>query len=95
MDEKTRGFLESVMDELIQEMPITPSIKWVRQEMPISSLGDLMLGYAIGSLETLAIVSIRVRMRNVLSEENGKTIIEMLKRRLPEIIGKIERELGR
>lgn len=95
MDEKTRGFIESVMDELIQEAPITPSIKWVRQEMPVSSLKDLMLGYAIGSLETLAIVSIRMRMRNVLSEEDGRTIIEMLKRRLPEIVGKIERELGR
>ena len=94
MDKKTRGYLESVMDEIIQE-EVFPSVEWVQQEMPISSVRDLTLGYVIGLLETLAIVSVRIRTRAVLSKEDNRIIKTMLKRRLPEIIEKIERERNR
>ena len=93
LDERARGYLESAIDELIQQTEIIPSIQWVQQELPISSLRDLVLGYAIGSLETLLRGVVKLS-RGGCSEEDLRTIDGMLKRRLPEIVEKIERELN-
>lgn len=94
MDKTMRGYIESAIDELIEETQIIPSIDWVQQEIPISSFRDVVTGYAIGTLETMAVACIRIRTGK-LSEEEKTTIRGMLKRRLPEIMQKIERELGK
>ena len=95
LDIRTRGFLELVMDEYFRRVEIIKEeIEWVQREMPISSFEDVMRGYIIGGLHTVALTTI-LRLGKQFSDEDNKEIKEMLKRRLPEIIDKINRELGR
>jgi hypothetical protein len=95
LDKVTRGYIESKMDELLQKSASLPSIEWVKDEVSISSLRDLALGNDIGHLTALATTTIRLATGHRFSMEDYKTIREMVKRRLPEIVEKIERELGR
>ena len=96
MDKRTRGMIESELDDLIKDVRETVStVDWVRQEIPLSSFRDLVLGYVIGSLETFAIAIRKIVSKEGGSAEDYMTIKTMLKRRLPELIGEIERELGR
>lgn len=94
MDMKTRGAIETAWDTYLKA-EIIPEINWVEKEIPISSLKELMLGYVLGQMEALAIEAIRLLTRKMSSKEDDYAVESMLKRRLPEIMEKIERELGR
>ena len=95
MDERMRSYIESKMDEVLEKSASLPSIEWVQEEVPISSLRDLALGNDIGMLTALAVTTIRVEMHRGFSPEDYNTIRGMVKRRLPKIVEKIERELHR
>lgn len=74
---------------------ILPSIDWVRNIPPIASLQDLAFGYAIGTLERMASDTVIVKSRGKITEEDDNEIRTMLRRRLPDIMEKINRELSR
>ena len=98
MDERTRGYMEAVMDELLEDEKIVEEVTWVQEEIPVSSLRDLSIGYAIGALKAFgwSVNLVRPRGKKRASgKEIEKTIITLIKRRLPEILRIIERELHR
>jgi hypothetical protein len=100
MKENTRGVIEKELDELFGDEPIVEDIKWVEKEIPISSIKDLALGYAIGFMIAFSFSLIgAMERRRKISEEEEKEEEEqvetMIRRRLPEIMKCIETELGR
>lgn len=93
MDEEVRGFIEKAMDKMMQYEFIN-TVKWVEQEVPIKSLKDLTLGYIIGGAITLASTLSAIGEWRTMTDEDKIEIYAMVKRRLPEIMEKITRELG-
>lgn len=53
MDDATRGFIESVIDDAVKA-EIVQDVQWVRDEIPISSMRDLALGYFVGMAESFS-----------------------------------------
>ena len=101
MDKKRRGIIEAMFDDAMQEYTdIVADIEWIQREIPVSSLRDLALGYFLGVLETVgdayssvpSIISMKIAWGE--HHKDTKTIRRMLKRRLPEISDKINRELN-
>lgn len=97
MDEKIRGFIESSLDEIFSDEKIVGDVEWIREEMSISSLRDLALGYAVGVSKALGMTIAQVKPFASEKElkEAEETVDKIIKRRLPQIIKKIERELNR
>ena len=93
MDEKTRGFIEKGIDHIIQE-EVFRYVEWIRHEIPISKLGEVMIGYLVGTIEAFAEACL-VMAKIEVTEKEDEEIRTIIKRRLPEIVEKIERELGR
>ena len=96
MDKVTRGYLEKVLDDYLNEIEIISELDWIRQEVPISSLKDVALGFTLGSLEMLSeSVCILKKPKTTPKddEKDEKEILEMIKRRIPEIVRKINKEL--
>jgi len=98
LDEKTRGFIESAMDKMMKE-EIVGDVGWVPEEIPISSLAELALEYTIGIFRAAAWAVVQLVSPRSLSEateeQEEKVIRAMIKRRLPEIVKKINMELNR
>ena len=104
---KTRGLIESLLDEALrEEAEILPAIEWVREEIPIPSVRDFALGYTVGALKTLGeaihalpptidLKDFSWRTRTEKERKFDAIINTILRRRLPEILEKINRELGR
>ena len=100
MDAETRGFIESLIDSIL-ENEIVKNVKWVQEDVPISSLEEMALGYAIGYLRALAIYTLILRIQPLSrltknrEERLDHEVWEIIKRRLPEISEKINKELNR
>ena len=94
MDERVRGYIESMFDRGMKR-EFASAIGWIEQEMPISSLRDLILGYVLGTFRTLAIGAVTTLTQQEVSDEDSDAIRTILKRRLPEIVEKTEKELHR
>lgn len=96
MDEAVRGYIEKQIDNAMRE-EVFQYVEWVQNEIPISSLRDSMIGYLVGALQVLAESSALfvMRRRGRTTEEEDREIRLIIKRRLPEIVEKIERELNR
>jgi len=93
LNEKTRGYIESMMDGAFDKA-MTTSIEWVKSELPVSSFRDLVLGHVIGFTEAMCFAMTTVAEQS--AEEEDKEIIRtMIRRRIPEIVQQIERELNR
>lgn len=90
-----RGYVESAIDDMIQKVEIVSGIEWVQGEIPISSLRDLALGYVIAMWETFIVSTILLRTEKKCSNEDMTIIRGIVRRRLPEIVEKIEKELHR
>ena len=88
-----RGYIESEIDRMVQE-EIVGDVEWVQEETPISSLRDLALGYMIGLLRGL-ISMIGAAKTTEDYEEVERIAHSIVKRRLPDIIKRIEKELNR
>lgn len=94
MDEKTRRLIESQIDECMKE-PIRPEVEWALKELSVSSSKDYALGYLVGVIGSLAMSIAAAHSKpEDKFEDASKMIQAIVKRRLPEIIEKIERELG-
>ena len=99
LDDETRGFIESLMDEMFTD-EIVEDVKWVQEDIPISSLAEVALGYVIGYLRALAHYTIALRTKHLgkdkrRDERVEKEIWKIIKRRLPEIGERINKELNR
>lgn len=94
MDDVTRGYIESVMDDILKE-DVLKDIEWTEKEIPISSMKDLVIGYLCGILDAFAVLTASTRARKGVTENDMNEIRGMVKRRLPEIVQKVERELHR
>jgi len=93
LDEETRGYIESRLDQYLQTETVV-DVEWVQNEIPISSLRDLALGHVIALMIAFAINSLMFRTQEKPSKEDLEAIRMMVKRRLPELAENIERELG-
>lgn len=94
MDDATRGFIENSVDNLLNR-EILQRIEWIQRETPISSLRDVALGYIVLSIEALAEGAVMMNHPEYrISEKDKEDIRSIIKRRLPDIFEKIERELN-
>lgn len=93
LDKLVRGHIESTIDEMMQKEDFLVNVEWIRDEMPIESLKDLTLGYIVGGIVSTAVMMISVGERRSIADEDKHEIRAIIKRRLPEISGKINREL--
>jgi hypothetical protein len=94
LDKETRGYIEGVLDGFLQTKMVT-DIEWIQNEIPISSLRDLAVGHAVTLMTAFAINIIMLKTREKPSKDDQEAIRIMVKRRLPELVGNIERDLGR
>lgn len=108
LSKKTRGSIETLLDDALRgEDGIVADVEWIRQEIPLSSFRDFARGYAIGMLKMLALLpaslpSFLAEIRGFTwsaRDKEGRAIDAIantiVKRRLPEILEKVERELGK
>lgn len=93
MNKETRGNIEKLFGTIPPN--VVSGIRWVESEIPISSMRDLTLGYVIGSLKSLATASVTFSEGKICSEEDDNEINSILRRRLPEFVSIIERDLHR
>ena len=75
------------------EEEIIGDVEWVQKETFISSLRDLALGYMIGLLRGL-VSMIGAAKTTEDFEEVERIAHSIIKRRLPDIINRIEKELN-
>jgi len=95
LDQETRGFLESLLDEvLISEEESVEDTKKIFGEIIVSSVRDLNVGYLAGVGAATCILVMRMRGERV-ERKDEDVVHAMIKRRVPEIIAKVENELNR
>ena len=97
MDDATRGYIEQSIDYILAG-EVLRDVEWIRHEIPISSMPDLLIGFIVGSIDTFAsgiCVMAKRPYTKKQKEKDDKEIEALVKRRLPEIVEKIERELHR
>lgn len=126
MDKRTRGFIETQLDQFILETNVTDGMRWILDELPITrSPEEIALGYVLGSLMRYYhdVVRIRKHMRQSMrlrnrikkaktadelksiserkpkdldvTQEDVVEIRDILRRRLQDIMAKINIELGK
>lgn len=101
MDKKTRGLIERNLDYIIKKTDITEGMLWLLDDFLPKSPEDLALGYVLGSLKRYAREVIRMnkilkhRKNTDVTDEEEMIIRDMLRRRIPEFLDKINRELNR
>jgi hypothetical protein len=89
--------IEKEIDSFLDETHIREEIGWLLRDIPVSSIKDFMMGYSVGMLTSYALTACVLSKRRYGSgrEEDAMEVEEMLRRRLPEIAEKVERELNR
>ncbi len=100
LKEEVRGFLEQIFDDFLVDLDVAiEDISWIEEQMPLTSKRDLVVGFSVGSMGALAFTLTEVSKRKKLSEAEEKEeeaeIWMMIKRRLPEILESVERELNK
>lgn len=93
MDDETRGYVESGIDNLLN-VEIIESTRWLADEIPHRNLKDLAVGYVVGALFLKGQAMVLIHQGNITDEDTSQ-IVAIIKRRFPEIVEKINRELGR
>lgn len=94
MDENTRGFIEKTIDEVVAGITLE-DVEWIEHEMPIKSLRDLAIGLTVGIIHATSVVIASIKKRGGFEKEEKEEIRTIIKRRLPEIVKKIEKEVNR
>jgi hypothetical protein len=102
LDEKMRGFIESMMDEMIEQGNVVGVLTFLREELPtITSFGDLVIGYIVGMLMSIAVTGVSMGKKSmhytyvqVISEKDMSEITEMIRQRLPKIMVRVIREMN-
>lgn len=93
MEKEERKKVENFFDNYLKG-DIIPRITWISRAAPLSDMRDIALGYIVG--EALA----KIHATGLLvgpypTDEVMSEVIGMLKRRLPELVEKIEIELNK
>ena len=94
MLDSTRGTIENALDKVFGE-EVVPHVRWVDGEVPLKSLRDVALGYVIGTAMGLAISFIVVAEQRPIADLDRRDIEAIIRRRLPEVLRKIETELNK
>ena len=94
MLDSTRGAIESALDKIFGE-EIVSYVQWVKGEVPLKSMRDLALGYVIGTAMGLAVGFIVIAEQRPIVDADRTDIETIIRRRLPEIIKKVEIELNK
>ena len=96
MEKETRGSLEKLLDEALGlEAPSSDKdTNLLFEEIVFSSKRDLVLGYEIGLLVGVCSSVLRVLEKNVTNDDS-KEVMNMVKRRVPEVASKIEMDLNK
>ncbi|UCC28165.1 MAG: hypothetical protein JSW29_01580 [Candidatus Bathyarchaeota archaeon] len=94
MKEKTRCAIEEMLDSIIKSDKVD-RIKWINREFPVRSMRDLVLGHLIGELTTRTLFLLNLSEKRDFTDQDEKDTSSMIKRRLPELVEKIEKELNR
>ncbi len=97
-----RGFIESMMDEMIEQGNVVGVLTFLREELPtITSFGDLVIGYIVGMLMSIAVTGVSMRKKSihytyvqVISDKDMSEITEMIRQRLPKIMVRVIREMN-
>jgi len=96
MDEVARGYIESVIDDLLK-YDVVPNVEWLGGEATIKSLSDLALGYMVGGVQAFAVSMLSVtslyKGSRGVSEEDRTEVRAIIKRRIPEFVQKITKEM--
>jgi len=92
LDEEIRGFIEHRIEDELEGSILNEDNEWV-DTMPISSKKDFLLGFTIGKLTYLA-WTIFVDKNYDATDADLEEVREIIKRRVPEIEGKIIIELN-
>jgi hypothetical protein len=94
VDSRIRGALEQAIDNLM-EKDIVANVTWIGEEIPIKSINDLALGYVDGVIAAVAASVFTALEDRHPSDEDASEVRAIIRRRLPEIMRKIHRELNR
>jgi hypothetical protein len=94
LDSRIRGALEQAIDNLM-EKDIVVNVRWIGEEIPIKSINDLALGYVDGVIAAVAASVFTSLLDRRPSDEDANEVRAIIRRRLPEIVRKIHRELNR
>jgi hypothetical protein len=92
--DSTRGAIETALDKIFGE-EILPYVQWVKGEVPIKSLRDVALGYVIGTAAGIAFGFIAIAEQRPITDEDRDDTETIIRRRLPEVIKKVEVELNK
>jgi hypothetical protein len=94
LDSRIRGALEQAIDNLM-EKDIVVNVGWIGEEIPIKSVNDLALGYVDGVIAAVAASVFTSLLDRRPSDEDANEVRAIIRRRLPEIVRKIHRELNK
>lgn len=100
MKESTRGYIEMSIDEMIEDekfiKDLMDDVAFFKEDIPITSLKDLALGYTFGVFLSFsaAILQIREGSSGKVKADEKETRT-MIRRRLPEILKALECELNK
>ena len=94
MDQNTRGSLEKMLDDFVDNWTRTEDTKVIFDDAVISSEKDLELGYQIGEIAGGCVIVLRLLSKDA-TDEDMKELLKMVKRRVPELSSKIEMELNK
>lgn len=100
MKESTRGYIEKSIDEMIGDekfmKELMNDVTFFKEDVPITSLKDLALGYTFGIFLSFSASILQIREGNQGKVKADETeVLAMIRRRLPEILEAIECELNK
>lgn len=94
MLDSTRGAIENALDQIFAE-EIVPYVQWVDGEVPIKSLRDVALGYVIGTAAGIAFGFIAIAEQRSITDDDRRDTETIIRRRLPEVLKRLETELNK
>jgi len=94
LDSRIRGALEQAIDNLL-EKDIIVNVQWIGEEIAVKSISDVAIGYVDGIIAAVAASVFTALKDRRPTDEDAKEVRSIVRRRLPEIIRKIHRELNR
>ena len=92
MDDETRGFIEKVIDGAL-ETDLLGAVDWIRKEIPLSSVKDLTFGFQVGLIYGNCMGFISLASHGHTTAEDLLSLEAMLKRRFPELLEKIKKQM--
>jgi len=93
LDDKIRGTIEHGIEIQLESNILNEDNEWAFDEFPTSSKKDILLGFTIGRLMYMAWTIFKDNNYDATNSDL-EAVKEIIRRRLPEIEGKIITELN-